>query len=92
MKNQPNRRQRLSPAEVAIIISSGFIMAVILLLLPLLFVFINEAIYHGGNDPAAILGGLGVAIVLDIVIFISIPMRLHRLRTKLRERERERVK
>jgi len=74
------------------IISSGFIIAVILMLLPLIFVFINAAIYHSGNDPAAILAGFGVAIVFDIVVLISIPVRLHRMRTKLRKRERERIK
>lgn len=74
------------------IIGSGLAMVAVLLLFPLLFVIINAAIYHRRNDPAAILVGLGIAIVLDMAVFISIPVRLHRLRAKRREREQERVK
>jgi len=73
-------------------IGSGLAIGVILIVVPLLFVIINAAIYHDGNDHAALLTGLGIAIVFDSVILLSIPVRLHRIRTKLREREQERIK
>lgn len=90
--NQPKHRRRLSPAEVGTMIDSSLAIGVILIVVPLLFVIINSAIYHDDNDHAAILLGLGVAIIFDIVVLISIPVRLHRLRTRLREREQERMK
>ena len=78
----------MSPAEVGTIIGLGLAIGVILIVFPLLFVIINAAIYHDGDDHAALLTGLSMAIVFDIVIFISIPVRLYKLRTKLRERDR----
>lgn len=63
-------------------------MVVILILFPLLLVIINSTIYHDRNAQTAFLAGLCLAIVFDMVVLISIPVRLHRLRTKLRESSR----
>lgn len=67
-------------------------MVMILIVLPLLLVIINSAIYHDSNAHTAFLAGLGIAIVFDIVVLISIPVRLHKLRIKFRERERQQTK
>ena len=65
--------------KIGLLITSAFLMVIILISLPLLGAYANIVIYHRSGGEGLLIGLLS-AIFIDIVIIISLPFRIRKLK------------
>ena len=77
--NSQNQGDQQSPVIKALIISSVFVIILNSILFPLLGVAMNIILYHRSSSEG-LMFGLILAILFDIAIIVSIPIRIRKLK------------